>query len=86
VIFGQQLARELLEFSCEYPPPLSSSTSSQGSATTPTRMNEEERGEESTSQLQFRAAGYISNANYSMKTGTFMLFINNRLVGMPRKE
>jgi len=30
--------------------------------------------------LSFKAHGYVSNANFNMKKGVFMLFINNRMV------
>jgi DNA mismatch repair protein MLH1 len=63
-IFGSKVARELLSFA--------------------TNAKETVEGEvgagEGSEQYVFSAKGYVSNANWSTKSGNFILFINHRLV------
>lgn len=40
----------------------------------PPKVNHED------SDLHFKLAGYITNANFNVKKATFLLFINNRSV------
>jgi DNA mismatch repair protein MLH1 len=68
IAFGQVLARELLEFTCE------------AGAAEGGEEGAEGEGERGGGGLQFKARGYISNANYNMKKSVFMLFINHRMV------
>ena len=67
MIYGPAVARELLEFK--------SSLSSEDST------GETSAGDEAPTEVaSFTVSGYISNANYSCKKSTFVVFINNRLV------
>jgi DNA mismatch repair protein MLH1 len=85
IAYGAAVARELqvFELSCGSIAASSSSSSSSSHATSASRKADEEyltaAGTEDAA-LSFSMKGYISNANYSNKKATCILFINNRLV------
>lgn len=86
--FGQALGRELLEFSCAYPPEPEEGKEAEkrraekeGQAGRPDDDDDGAgEGGGAEESFRFRASGWVSNANYNVKKGIFMLFINNRLV------
>lgn len=70
VIYGQTTSRELLRMDMSVR--VSGGAVERSATSAPF---EHEHG-----QLSFSASGYVSNANYSSKRATFILFINDRLV------
>lgn len=68
LIYGAAVARELLEFSAKSSP----------ADIMPAAGNDGEN--DRVEAAEFAVSGYISNANYSRKKSTFVVFINNRLV------
>ena len=81
--FGSALKRELVHFEAEIQPALqiersttniasSSGSSSMSSSTSDDAIDEDE--------VEMKASGYVSNANYHVKRPTFIVFVNNRLV------
>lgn len=76
-VFGHGIRRELLPLEVSREPPVQPTGVAMGAAATeqPTAINAEDD-----TALRFSASGYVSSANYSMKRGVCIFFINDRLV------
>ncbi len=86
-IFGASIKRELLGFDAASPSRGGGGAGAGAGAGARTGAGhdgaeamEDGGGDGDDDRLQFRATGYVSNANYNMKKGVFVLFINARLV------